>query len=595
MLAAKARLPLGRRPFRARGREEPDEGGGAPQAEAPVPEVGPTHRVEPGAVDEPVDLLNPQPSAIVDTDHLRRALAFAFAGGDTTGAIRGALRRAPVAASDWDPTSFEGALFVTDLLRTCMAVTVEGFEPELDETFLVRLLTHPPKDREVVEHRRAILRELAEEPALRKRFQETYRALYRMRGCFEPAAQLLELDDTRRRLDTLAAIRDVVERMASGFSSCSSGLRRIGELGERARGTLGYQRLVALLDYDNHLAGVSLQLRIGADGRIRRFDIQKVTENRENRFYQSPLGRLVTRVSLFLRGYFFSEGELVNRWVDSVFDGVVRLLPPLVQLLGEMELYLAALAFKDNAVARDLGVCFADLDGVGGDGGEAEPVTVEGLWNPLLLGQVQRPVPCDLRSEGWRGITVVTGPNSGGKTRLLQGIAIAQMLAQVGLFAPARAARLGRASGLFVSLVQEARANQAEGRLGTELLRIRELFEKARPGTLVLLDELCSGTNPSEGEEIFRLVISLLPELRPRAFITTHFLQFAARLEAEAGAAPGLAFLQVELDAEDCPTFLFGPGVAATSLAQQTAARLGVTRDELLGLVRRHRGEVEPG
>ena len=40
---------------------------------------------------------------------------------------------------------------------------------------------------------------------------------------------------------------------------------------------------------------------------------------------------------------------------------------------------------------------------------------------------------------------------------------------------------------------------------------------------MVLLDELCSGTNPSEGEEIFELVITLLAELEPQAFITTHF------------------------------------------------------------------------
>jgi len=44
------------------------------------------------------------------------------------------------------------------------------------------------------------------------------------------------------------------------------------------------------------------------------------------------------------------------------------------------------------------------------------------------------------------------------------------------------------------------------------------------------LDELCSGTNPSEGEEIFELVVTLLAELAPQAFITTHFLSMAARI-----------------------------------------------------------------
>jgi DNA mismatch repair protein MutS2 len=561
------------------------------EVEAPIPPVGPAHWVEEPAADQVVDLLNPRPAAIVDVERLRWALGFGFAGGDTGRSLRLALRRAPVSASDWDPSSFEEGLFVRDLVHTCMAVHVEGLEPEVDEVFLARLLTHPPQDAQVVEYRRAILRELSEEPRLRARFQETYQALHRMRGLFESEMHVFEPGGDERRLETLGAIRDAVERMASGFSECESGLARIHRFAERASGTEGYRRLFELLDFDNHLAGVDVHLRVGADGQIRRFDIQRVSENRENRFYQTPLGRLITRIGLLFRGYLFTEGELVTRWVDSVFEGVAQLLPPMLQLLGEMEFYLAGLAFQDLARSKGFPVCFAELRELEAEGGEPAAGTIEGLFNPLLFGQPQPPVSCDLGSGGFQEVTVVTGPNSGGKTRLLQGIAIAQMLAQCGLFAPARAATLGRTSGLFVSLVQEARAHQVEGRLGTELMRIRELFERARPGTLILLDELCSGTNPSEGEEIIRLVISLLPELRPRVYITTHFLQFAARLRAEAGDGPRLRFVQVELDADDCPTYRFRDGVAATSLAHQTAARLGVTREELLALVRRHRSE----
>ena len=150
---------------------------------------------------------------------------------------------------------------------------------------------------------------------------------------------------------------------------------------------------------------------------------------------------------------------------------------------------------------------------------------------------------------------------------------------------------LPRADGLFVSLFEEGRADQPEGHLGMELLRIRRMFEQLEPGPLVLLDELCSGTNPSEGEEIARLVLSLLPELEARAFVTTHLLQFAARLE-ETRPSPHLAFLQVELDPHERPTYRFVPGVAKTSLAHKTAARLGVTREELLALVAARRRRV---
>jgi DNA mismatch repair protein MutS2 len=206
-------------------------------------------------------------------------------------------------------------------------------------------------------------------------------------------------------------------------------------------------------------------------------------------------------------------------------------------------------------------------------------------------------VPCDLATDRPDTTLLVTGPNSGGKTRLLQAVGLTQVLAQSGLFVPARGARLALVPGLVVSLLQEAKADQSEGRLGTELLRIRELFEKLPPLAMVILDELCSGTNPSEGEEIFELVLSLLSELRPQAFVTTHFLTFAERLE-QGGRVTSLRTLQVELAPDQRPTYQFVPGVAKTSLAQRAAERLGVTRGELRRLVERSNAQsrvaVEP-
>jgi DNA mismatch repair protein MutS2 len=124
-----------------------------------------------------------------------------------------------------------------------------------------------------------------------------------------------------------------------------------------------------------------------------------------------------------------------------------------------------------------------------------------------------------------------------------------------------------------------------------ELMRIRSLFERLPPGAMVLLDELCSGTNPSEGEEIFELVVTTLQRLEPQVFITTHFLTFASRLQREK-TIPNLGFLQVELGPDRRATFQFVGGVAQSSLAGQTAERLGVTRDQLIALAdentRRH-------
>jgi DNA mismatch repair protein MutS2 len=136
------------------------------------------------------------------------------------------------------------------------------------------------------------------------------------------------------------------------------------------------------------------------------------------------------------------------------------------------------------------------------------------------------------------------------------------------------------AAGLFASIVELDRADQAEGRLGTELVRLRTLFESVPPGSLVLLDELCSGTNPSEAIEIVDMVLRLLRQIQPHALVTTHFLDFASQLQSQ-GSSDGLAFLQAEVDDRQGATFRFIPGVAKTSLAVGTAQRLGVTFEEL--------------
>ncbi|HMJ12639.1 MAG TPA: DNA mismatch repair protein, partial [Polyangiaceae bacterium] len=381
--------------------------------------------------------------------------------------------------------------------------------------------------------------------------------------------------------DVLSVVKEIFDTMREGFALAHSGLRRLGEWGARIQSSEPYGSLSDLLRYDDHRATLSLSVNIGADGHIRRFEITSVQEDSENPFAGSILRRWLAKSELFLRGYRFSDGEVMARLVDAVFTGFETELVSIVQLLGDLEFYLGALGFRDRAEAAGLAVCLPEL--VEPDA----PRRLSGLFNPLLLMSGIAPIPCDLKAERMASTWLVTGPNSGGKTRLLQALGIAQLLAQSGVFVNARAGAIALCSGLVVSLIQEAKADQAEGRLGTELLRIRELFERLPPGAMVLLDELCSGTNPSEGEEIFELVLRMLGRLDPQAFITTHFLAFAARLEREK-KIPNLAFFQVEIGADRRATYQFVPGVAQTSLAGHTAERLGVTSEQLMSLIEKN-------
>jgi DNA mismatch repair protein MutS2 len=528
------------------------------------------------------DLLHPRPCTALDRRAALKALEFAFTTGDSSGIASRCLSTAAIAASEWQPECFAHELFLDELIDKCLSFRCAGKPAPIDRAHLRRLLCHPPADPAIAGFRHGILAELERTPALRAALDTLYRHTVRVLELFDESTSQSRYDLPRWRLDLLGALRELFDALEGPFEHAGSGLSRLHAFGQRIRGGRGYRELCSLLDFEGDMARVDLQVRVGADGKLRALEVRQVTENARAPFYRGPFSRFFFRIWTFLRGYRIGESELVERWFEHVYLGVAEHLPAVLQLRGDLEFYLSACHFRDTVRARGLEVCTPELV----SGAPEAPRRIEGLFNPLLLQQGHAVVPCDLSVDSFRRSCILTGPNSGGKTRLLQALAFTQLLGQAGFYVPARHAVLRRARGLFVSLSQESAADQKEGRLGTELLRIRSLFEHAAPGALVILDELCSGTNPSEGEEIFQLVVELLRELEPEVFITTHFLQFAQQLEQRAEAL-ALCFLQVELDAAKLPTYQFVPGVASTSLAQQTAARLGVTRDELLGLVRR--------
>ncbi len=548
--------------------------------QGPISAVTPL-RPDAGDAARLADLLHAVPMRRIDAEATETAVALAFAGGTSGGLFADALDRAAVAPSSWNPEHHEKDLFVHQLIATCFQIHIDGAAPAMMTRHLVRLLSAPPSDRDTVDFRRGVMAELIASPPLRRSLETLYQRLRRFRGLLEGTDSAGKWDVNRRQLDLLDAFRQIVEQLAGDFAGASSGLSRLAAFGERVCRSEGFGSLIDLLRYDARLANVSFQVAVGADGRVRHLEILSLAEDEQNPFVSSPWRRWLAKLELFVRGYRFGDGEVMARLLDAVFDGVRSEMVALVQLYGDLELYLGALAFEARARAAGLEVCLPEL------GAPSEPRVLIGLFNPLLLGHGMAPVPCDITTDRHDTTLLVTGPNSGGKTRLLQAFGLTQLLAQSGLPVPARFARLSLAPALVVSLIQETRVDQSEGRLGVELMRIRALFEQLPPAAVVILDELCSGTNPSEGEEIFELVVRMLARLRPQAFITTHFLQFAARLRDQA-RIDGLRFLQVALGPEQQPTYQFEPGVAQTSLASHAAARLGVTGDQLLALVERN-------
>jgi len=532
---------------------------------------------------EPPDLLNPGAALRLPLEAARQALTFAFAAAGAGDAFDRMLDAVSPPEASWDPECFVQDLFVSDLVRRCMPLVVGGKARPVHLGHMVRILSNPPVDPDAVSYRHGILAELCQKSELEKACEDTWLEIDHLVEQLRAAELRGRLGPIRRRLEILRSAKRILDACATRFSEAKSGLGRLATFSEGVRATAAYKNLCDVLDHEDHLATVELRVRVGYDGELRGFEIVRAEENRENPLHASPLRRFFLRLAFLFRGYHLRRNEVLGRLVNGAFDAVTDVVVVLLQVLGDLEFYLAHMGFRRLARQKGLDVCLPEV----GPAGDPKPTRLRGLFNPFLLHEERPPRPCDLDLHA-RGLVVVTGPNSGGKTRFLQALAITQLLAQSGGFVPARDTALAWREGLFVSLITPVTSDQKEGRLGTELLRIRRMFQKLGRGNLVILDELCSGTNPSEGEEIFELVVTLLDQLEPQAFIITHFLRLAAELERRP-PIDHLSFLQVELDENERPTFGFVPGVATTSLARNTAERLGVTREALETLVREKR------
>lgn len=521
------------------------------------------------------DLLHHEPRVAVDHEQIRELLELGFLGKETGGSFDQAIAQALDADQGWHQAFFAEDLFIHELVDHCFKLQIEGRPYAVNQRFLYRVLASPPTDQATIDMRQAILRELDDDPGLLARYTALYKDLHHLLGMFKVPGHAARLDINSFRLDLLRQAKAIIDGMVRDFSDAGSAVRRLHDAGADIQASREYGILASLLDYDDHLSELGVDIRIGANGQITFLDVREVRENRANPFYRSAAKRLWDKLRFLYYGYRWSARDVVSRLVHSVFTKISPFFSPLIQILGHLEVYLTARQFRQQA--RDAGhrMVLAAFDGTGG-------LRLDGLFNPLLMDAPA--VATDIATGDASATVLITGPNSGGKTRLLQAIGLAQVLGQSGLYVPARVARLPRLEGLYVSLIEREAADQREGRLGRELIRIREMFEAMRGPSMAIFDELCSGTNPSEGIEVFQMVLRLLERQGPLSFISTHFLDFARELY-EAPPVGRLEFLQVAVAGDQRSTYQFVEGVASTSLAAAMAKRLGVTFDELTRLM----------
>ena len=288
--------------------------------------------------------------------------------------------------------------------------------------------------------------------------------------------------------------------------------------------------------------------------------------------------------------------ELNNRLVQLAEDEaaeITRILRELTERLqeelGAIQSAAETLAALDSIFAR---ARFArEFNCALPEFTAAQQITLKAARHPVLEDTLRRRgrpiVPITLALGGAETVLVISGPNTGGKTVALKTVGLAVLAAQSGIPVAAARAVLPVFDRVLVDIGDEQSIAADLSTFSAHVLNLKSMLEAATERSLVLVDEIGTGTAPEEGSA---LAVALLEEFRARRCLTlatTHH----DRLKAYASTTPGVLNAAVEFDEMRLqPTYRLLVGVPGTSSGIEIARRLGLPEP----VVERARAQLAP-
>ena len=314
-------------------------------------------------------------------------------------------------------------------------------------------------------------------------------------------------------------------------------------------------------------------------------------------------GRMVIPIKVehkrHLRGFIHSESatgqtvyiepeqtlELNNEIISLNFAErreIERLLKEITNLIGKesekLKVSLDTVAYIDSIFARakhsiEVIGSFPSID-------DKNPFYLNDARHPVLQKKLGRKesVPLNLKLSGEK-VIILTGPNAGGKTVVLKTIGLLSLLLQSGIHIPASPdSNIHIFENILIDIGDEQSIEDDLSTFTSHLGNIRNILESADKNTLVLLDEIGTGTDPAEGSALAAATLLKLRDMGALVFASTHH----GNLKLMAQDEEGFANAAMEFDHEKLtPTYKFIMGVPGSSYAFEIAKRIGIS-EELL-------------
>ena len=502
------------------------------------------------------------------------------------------------------------------LARAADALTRDARRAEAIETIVWRM----PVDETTIRYRLDITRGLLTFPRLGDAFLQLVPIVDRLRSyVFRPDRfDWTPLQTTTWRIRELEHYVQLLDLLADGFQSVdgdleSEGLCRLRDMIERSRSSALFLRLQtelpSLLETADSFRSIAVGINL--DGGLEPIEATILAVGSVPYKGNGLAGRLLAdsnHAGIARLHSAVSDDVAANPMLVPLFkdlsDIVQKAARPLAAALSEfvglhtrnlvaisdeLLFYAGAVELARNLVRAGCPVCRPTLAESGGAAVEAR-----GLYNlDLAIRRIAagttdaaNVVPSDVDLPGREPIAIVTGPNSGGKTTFLQSVGLAQVVAQLGLFAPAEHYALAPVDSIVTHYPALEKMEDENGRFAEEAMRLRDLLVGVTDRSLVLLNETLSSTAMAEAAFMAGDVLDLLLEAGCRVVFVTHLHDMAKVPRA------GVVSLVAGMRGEPpllMPTYRIEPGQPqGRSYAAALAARCGLDPDAL----RRVRGSL---
>jgi hypothetical protein len=215
------------------------------------------------------------------------------------------------------------------------------------------------------------------------------------------------------------------------------------------------------------------------------------------------------------------------------------------------------------------------------------------LYNPCVAMKVEDEIITnDMIFDDKATIYVLTGPNRGGKSVITCALGMAQVMMQLGLFVPAKAATISPVDAIYTHFPTGADDTIDKGRLGEECARLGEIFDCVTSHSLVLLDESLSSTGSYEASYIAAEILAGFSAVRCRTLFSTHLHELSAMIDdinakslAEGGAP--IDTLVAGIDSGKRSFKIYRAKPDGKSYARDIANKYGLSLDSIMKKINR--------